>query len=53
MYVFVAKRAYINSNSLSNTQSEKVRRITDRSRLMAGPGYGYFIVAFCIGAMDL
>ena len=30
-----------------------MRRITNRSRLMAGPDYWYFIVAFCIGAMDL
>ena len=33
--------------------SQIMRRITNRSRLMAGPGYWYFIVAFCIVAMDL
>ena len=31
----VAKRAYINNKSVSQI----MRRITNRSRLMAGPGY--------------
>ena len=42
----VAKRAYINNNYRARCLQKK-RRITNRSRLMAGPGYWYFVV-FCI-----
>ena len=34
----VAKRAYINNNYQARCL-QKMRRITNRSRLMAGPGY--------------